>query len=284
MHVFLTGASGYVGHALLTRLAADGHRVTALARSDTAADRIALAGGEVRRGDLGDSNVLRAAAADADVVVHTAIDYTDPGMGDLDAAALDALLGHGAFVYTSTTLVYGDTGDRPATEDAPVANKALQPYKVDGERRVLATGGVVLRAALVYGRGGSTMINGLLASARATGASTYIGDGANAWSTVHVDDLVDLYLRVLAQPPAPQVLNAAGDAVTMAAIAAAVGRATGTPAVSVALEQAREAMGPFADQLTREMVVDSSRAAELLGWKPQAPGLVDDLTTGSYAT
>ncbi|MET1075026.1 MAG: NAD-dependent epimerase/dehydratase family protein, partial [Umezawaea sp.] len=257
---------------------------SALARSDAAAGRVGRAGAEAVRGDLADLAALRTAAADADAVVHTAVDYTAPDMGPLEDKALDAMLGRGRFVYTSTTLVYGDTGDRRATEDAPVAADCLQPFKVDGERRVLAEGGLVLRPGLVFGNGGSSMIGGMLAGARESGAATCVGDGANAWSAVHVDDLVELYALVLARPLEAQVLNAAAyPAPTMAELAAAVGEVTGTPAVSIPVERAREGMGPFADQLTRSLVVDSSRATALLGWRPQGPGLLEDITTGSYA-
>ncbi len=216
--------------------------------------------------------------------MHTAVDYTDPDMGPLEEKALDALLGHGRVVYTSSTLVYGDTGDRRATEDAPVAADGVQPFKVDGERRVLAEGGLVLRPGLVFGDGGSSMIGGMLAGARESGTSTYVGDGANAWSAVHVGDLVELYALVLARPLEGVVLNAvAHPAPTMLELATAVGEATGTPAVSVPVERARETMGAFADQLTRSLVVDSSRATALVGWRPQGPGLLEDITTGSYA-
>ncbi|WNV86045.1 NAD-dependent epimerase/dehydratase family protein [Umezawaea sp. Da 62-37] len=284
MHVFLTGGSGYVGRALLTRLVADGHRVTALARSDAAAGLVGRAGAEVVRGDLTDLAVLRVSAVGADAVVHTAVDYTDPDMGPLEEKALDAMLGHGRFVYTSSTLVYGDTGDRRATEDTPVAADGVQPFKVDGERRVLAEGGLVLRPGLVFGDGGSSMIGGMLAGARESGAATYVGDGANAWSAVHVRDLVELYALVLTRPVETGVLNAvAHPAPTMLELATAVGQVTGTPAVSIPVERARETMGPFADQLTRPLVADSSRATALVGWRPQGPGLLEDVTTGSYA-
>lgn len=284
MHVFITGASGYAGGAIAGRAVAAGHRVTALARTDAAAATVHALGAEPVRGDLADGRVLQAAAGRADAIVHAAVDYADPGFGRLDGLALDALLAADTpIVGLSTTLVHGDTGPEPVDESRPADPACLQPFKVEAEARVLAAGGTAIRPGLVHGRGGNLTLNGMLAAAIEHGAATYIGDGAARWSCVHVDDLADLTLAALERPLAGETLHAAAaDAPSMREIAEAVGALAGAPVVSVTLEEATAAMGPFAVAFTCDLVVDSGRAEALLGWAPRRPGLLDDLRAGSY--
>ncbi len=300
MHVFLTGASGYVGGVITEHLVASGHQVTALARSTEAAATASSRGAAVRRGSLSDLDVLQQAASRADAVVHAAVDYSDPTVQDAESAALKAMLeglGRGRpFVYTSTGLVYPATS-QPATgearhtafdEETPLdPDSTPQPWKIRGERQVLddpTVAGVVVRAALVHGRGGSALPLGMIAAARANGAATYIGAGENRWSTVQVDDLARLYLRVLDQPPAGKALNAAEPTpASMREIAEAVATVAGTPAVSVTLQDAVAAIGPFAHLLTTDQILDPGRAERLLGWRSTGPGIIEDLSAGSYA-
>jgi nucleoside-diphosphate-sugar epimerase len=173
-------------------------------------------------------------------------------------------------------------------EDTPVVpEQSPQPYKVLGEQQVLAAEGpavTVVRAALVYGRGGSGLLQGMIAGARDRGAATYIGEGSNDWSSVHVDDLARLYLAALTRAEGHLVVNAASRTRTsMRAIAEAVAEITGAQPVSISLEQAQQALGPFAAVLTRSAPLDASRAGKVLGWEPIEATLVDDLRTGSYA-
>lgn len=292
MRILITGASGYVGGVVTEHLVKAGHEVAALARSDRARERVEGLGAKAVPGSLRDLDVLRGAAAAADAVVHAAVDYTNPEMGDIERDALTALLGGlpggGAFVYTSTGLVYPDRQGETVDEDHPVAPETSpQPYKVLGERQVLAAGhvaGTVIRAALVYGRGGSGLLRGLIAAGRQNGVVPYVGDGANEWSSVHVDDLAALYVAAIESPRPGAVVNAASPERTpFRRISEAVAELTGARAVSLTPEQAVAAMGPAAGALTRSSPLDASRARRLFGWDPVGPGLLEDLTTGSYA-
>ncbi|MEV4456412.1 NAD-dependent epimerase/dehydratase family protein [Microbispora sp. NPDC049633] len=302
MRIFITGASGYVGAVVAEHLVGAGHEVAALARSDEARERVEGLGAKAVPGSLRDLDVLRGAAAAAEAVVHTAVDYADPDMGDIERDTLGALLGGlndgGAFVYTSTGLVYPDRQGATVDEDHPVTPETSpQPYKVLGERQVLTAGhvaGTVIRAALVYGRGGSGLLRGLIGAGRRNGMVPYIGDGANEWSSVHVDDLAELYVAALERrEPGAAGNEVAGNGVVVNAasaertpirrIAEAVAGLTGARAVSLTLEQAVAAMGPAVAALTRSSPMDASRARRLFGWAPQRPGLIEELTTGSYA-
>jgi nucleoside-diphosphate-sugar epimerase len=287
--VFITGAGGYVGGAVTERLIAAGHTVTALARSDAAAAAVEKLGAAALRGALTDTDVLHRAAVDAAAVVHTAIDYGDPDFHEQERVALDALLDAGAgtrLVYTSTTFAHGDTGPEPVSEDH-VGDPDFQPFKVTGERRVLESTdvvGTVVRPGSVYGRGGG-LATRLVAAARAQGVSTYVGDGSARWSQVHVDDLADLYVRILGADGPGGVLHAVEEAApSMREIAEAVGRNVGVPARSITVEQAAQALGPFAVQLTRNLWVTPSRARAGLGWNPTSQGLLHDIEHGSYRT
>lgn len=287
MHIFITGASGYVGGVVAENLVRAGHRVSALARSDAAEERVAALGAVPVRGALGDARVLREAAASADTVIHTAVDYTDPGMREVEEAALDAFLDAGRpLIYTSTGLVYPDGRGKPVTEDAPTEPDASspQPWKALGERQALEAGtATVIRAGLVHGRGGSGLLEGMFASARQNGVTAYIEDGANEWSSVHVDDLAALYAAAVAGARGRTVVNAASRTTTaMRAIAEAVAEKAGAKAVSLTREQGRELLGPFADVLTRSTPLDPSRAESLFGWRATGPSLLEDIRSGSY--
>ncbi|XVU23199.1 NAD-dependent epimerase/dehydratase family protein [Actinoplanes sp. CA-054009] len=277
MDVFLTGGSGYVGGVVLERLVAAGHRVEALARSERAAARVAELGAEPVRGDLSDLGVLKEAAERADAVVHTAVDYEDPKMADIEGAALGAMLVGKPFVYTSTGLVYGE-GQRG--EDDPVdVGTSAQPHKVLGERAVLAAGGTVLRVPLVHGRGGSGLIQGLMGAGRTQKVVPFIGDGKQVWSAVHVDDLADLFVLALGKPQPGRIFNAApGDTFEIGQLARLIAERTGAAAVSLTLQQAPPQLGVLA----RSGGMDGVRARETFGWAPSGPSLLDDVRGEAY--
>ncbi len=302
MHVFLTGATGYVGRHVATALTTAGHTVTGLARTDHAELSLRAAGHRVHRGDLTDSASLRTGVTAADAVVHTAVDLAD---GDFsvtfarDRAATEVLLDAVAdsdrpLIYTGGTGVYGDTGDRVVTETDEPAATGMSAERVAIERLVLdaaarGTRTLVLRPAMVHGDGGSMVVSTLVAAARTAGVAGYVGDGSARWSFVHVAALADLYRRALERlavgPIAQPLVNAAaGPSVSMRALAAAIGAGQGAPTESWSLERTREHQGFVADGSTTSMQVSGRRAVTDYGWDPVAwPSVLEDLAIGSYA-
>ncbi|HLM67423.1 MAG TPA: NAD-dependent epimerase/dehydratase family protein, partial [Longimicrobium sp.] len=237
MRVFVTGATGYVGSAVVDALRAAGHDVVGLARSDEAARRLEAAGCTVLRGSLADTDVLARGARDADAAIHAgATGAADQAEVDTAAvhAMLDALAGSGKpFVYTSGIWVLGPTGGAVADEDAPANAAAIVAWRAGIERTVADAAArgirsVVLRPGVVYGRGGGTP-GGFVASGRKKGVVRYVGDGAQRWPMVHVDDLAELYVLALAAP-AGTVLNAAGPSLPAREVAEAAARAAGARA------------------------------------------------------
>jgi nucleoside-diphosphate-sugar epimerase len=298
MKVFLTGGTGYLGTVLVEHMVAAGHDVVALARSDAGADRLRRAGATPVAGALADTGVLADAAAAADAVVHAAVDYAmTEESAAVELAAVAALLAGASsgtasgttpkpFVFTSTGLVYGFDEHQDTSEDAVLPEVGAQPVKAAAERLVLVEAGVtgiVVRAGLLFGRGGSGLVVGLIESARRTGTSIYVGDGRNTWLPVHVDDLADLYVSALERPVAG-VVNAVGSVpFTFRALAEAIGDLTGTPVASVPLEVAEQTMGPMARVLTTTSRLNAAKAAATFGWAPAPRSLVDDVRSGSYA-
>lgn len=285
MHIFMTGASGYLGGAVAEHLIKAGHEVSALARSDASEARITALGAKAVRGDLTSRSVLREAAAASDTVVHTAVDYMNPHMREMEEAALDAFLSAAKpIVYTSTGLVYPDTAGKPVTEDTPTDPNTSQPWKVLGERQALqAENATVIRAALIYGRGGSGLLEGMFASARQNGVTAYVEDGANEWSSVHINDLAALYAAAVAHPSGRTIVNAATRTTTpMRDIATAVAETAGAKAISLTRAEARDLLGPFADVLTSSSPLDPTRAETHYNWHPTGSTLLNDIRTGSY--
>lgn len=296
MKVFVTGASGHVGSALVPELLHNGHAVVGLARSDASAAALEAAGAEVHRGDLSDPDGLAAVAADADGVIHLAYDHAAMARGAMDEAlALDraAIEAMGdalkdtdkPFVGTSGTLmlaVGGVTG-RPGTEDDVFGDVG---HRVDNENAVANLADRGVRASVVrlpptvhsdLDRHGFVPM--LIALAREKGVSGYIGDGANRWPAGHTLDAARVYRLALESAPARARLHPVGDeGVPFKAIAEAIGAGAGVPAASVEPE-ALGFLGFFA-------ALDSPATAEktkaLLGWEPEHPTLLEDLAQDHY--
>jgi nucleoside-diphosphate-sugar epimerase len=285
MQLFVTGGSGYLGGAVVERLVSAGHEVHALGRSETAIAKVEALGALAVPGSLGDLALLERSAGRADTVVHLAVDYFGDDARRIEEAALATMLKAGKpFVYSSTGQVYPDTGGRPVDETEPVdPATAMQPNKVLGERQVLDRGdSTVIRAGLVYGRGGTRLVQSMLAAARTNGYAPYVGDGSNHWGVIHVDDLSQLY-RLAVEAPSPGVYNAASaEYPTMRSMVEAIAANAGVEARSITLADAVAVYGPFAYGLVRSTPMLTAKARSAYAWEATGVGLVDDVMRGSY--
>ncbi|MFI5912015.1 SDR family oxidoreductase [Dactylosporangium sp. NPDC051541] len=301
MHVFVTGASGWVGRGLVPELLTAGHTVTGLARSATAAAALRAAGAEVRAGSLDDLDVLRDAAVAADGVVHLAFKHDIAFSGDFagataaDRAAIEAfgaaLAGTGKpFVLASGILgVLGLPPGTVATEDdghpgPPVANE-----RVANAHFTLALADRGVRASVVrlppatHGDGDNGFIPAVIDLARQRGAAAYVGDGANRWPAVHRDDAARLFRLALESAPPGAVLHAVADeGVPIRAVAERIAARLGVPARSVTAEQIGEYVGFLAGFWGVDGPATAKVTRDRLGWTPTGPGLLADLEHGTY--
>ena len=289
MHVFLTGATGYLGGAVAGALREAGHEVSGLARSPDAAEKLRSAGVRPTPGGLHDLPALAKAARAADGVIHAA-NTNDAEAGSADAAAVSAMLlalaGSGKpFVYTSGVWVYGDTGGVVADEKTALSPAPIVVWRPAVEEAVLGSvargvRAIVIRPGLVYGRGGG--IPGMLVrSARETGTARFVGDGRNHWPVVDLDDLAALYVLALERAPAGTVLVAVTESQPVADIARAAseGAGAGGRTAPWPLAEARQSLGSLADALVLDQRASGARA-RTLGWQPRAPGILETLRSG----
>ena len=293
MEVFLTGATGYIGTSVADALQKAGHKVTGLARTPEKAKQIEARGVRACPGDLLKPETVAAPARAAEGVIHTA-NTNDANSAQADAAAVRAILesleGSGKpFVYTSGVWVLGSTGSKVADERTPLNPTPLVAHRPAIEQEVLGykdrgVRAIVIRPALVYGRGGS--IPKMIAqSARETGAARYVGDGENRWPFVDVNDLAQLYVLALEKaPPGSLYLAAHGPSyrVLEVAEAASIGAGANGKTQATPLDEARKTMHAFADALVLDQQVSGEKAKKELGWSPRAGSVLDDLKTGSY--
>jgi nucleoside-diphosphate-sugar epimerase len=292
MQVFVTGATGYIGSAVAVALRKAGHTVVGLARSEDQMHVLAAKGLGGHRGDLRDLSSLAEGARHADAVIHAALPATADAP-QVDRAAVQAILDelnqfNRPFIYTSGCWVLGNTGDRVADEDTPLAPIPLVAWRPAVEQLVLDAArhgvqGIVLRPAMVYG-GGDGLVGTFVESARRQGAARVVGDGRNRWTFVHVDDLADLYVRALGAASGTLLFGAHGPALQVRDVAEAASRAAGAGGKIeiVPLEEARKTMGPMADGLALDQQVSGERAVRLLGWRPQAPTVLENVVDTYY--
>jgi nucleoside-diphosphate-sugar epimerase len=295
MRVLVTGASGFIGAAIVPELGGAGHQVVGLARSDASAAALAAAGAEVHRGALDDLDSLRSGAAACDGVIHTAYihDFANlEASAHTDLRAVEtlgaAIEGTGRpFVVTSGTLVL--TPGRLRTErDAPDPRSAGS-HRIASEQATLALAARGVRASVlrlppsVHGDGDHGFVPFLIAVARDKGVSGYIGDGSSRWPAVHRLDAATLFRLALEAAPAGSVLHgAAEEGVPVRAIAEVIGRQLDLPVVAVALEDADEHFGWLAPFLASDVPVSSALTRELVEWRPTHRGLIEDLGEAHY--
>ena len=292
MHVFVTGATGFVGSAIVQELLSHGHRVTGLARSDAAAQALAAAGAAAHRGSLDDPGSLRRGAEQADAVIHTAFNHdftrfaasceddrrTITALGDALAASARRLV-----VTSGTALVAGGLlateADMPHDAHPRVASE--QAAAALAERGVHVS--VVRLPPSVHGVGDQGFVPLLIALARQKGLAACVGDGSNRWPAVHRRDAAALFRRVAeAGRPGARYHGSAETGVPFAEITAVIGRRLGLPVQGLAGDDAAAHFGWFRNFAALDNPCSSEQTQQELGWQPQHAGLLADLDQPAY--
>lgn len=291
MRVFLTGATGFVGSAIVRELITSGHQVLGLARSDTGAETLASMGAEVHRGSLENPESLRDGARKADAVIHTAFNHDFSRFAENCADDRRAIEAIGAVLEGSRRPMLVTTGlallapGRIATE----ADKASPDFPRVSETAAaaVASRGVCIStvrlAPSTHGAGDHGFVPHLIGLAREKGVAAYIGDGNNRWPGVHRLDAARLYRLALEQGVESGPYHAVDDeGVSFKAIAEVIGRRLGVPVVSKTPEEASEHFGWFARFAGMDIPSSSARTRSALGWNPEQPGLIADLDQPHY--
>jgi nucleoside-diphosphate-sugar epimerase len=303
MKVFVTGASGWIGSAIVPELLGAGHQVVGLARSDASAEKLQASGAAVYRGSLDDPEGLARAAADSDGVIHMAFQHEVAFSGDFPAAAaadrraVEAMgnaLAHSNRPFVLASGVAGLTPGRPATENAglvPSAEQRANPATLRHATALLTLSlrGIGVRSSVlrlaptVHGDGDNGFVAALVAMARQHGAAGYVGDGENRWPAVHRTDAARVARLALESAPAGSVIHAvAEEGVPFRDIAEAIAKGLGIPAASVAPADAGEHFGFLGHFVSMDTPASSAITRELLGWQPTGPTLLEDLAADHY--
>ena len=292
MRVFVTGATGFIGFAIVKELVGAGHQVLGMTRSDAGAKSLGDAGAQAHRGDLEDLESLRSGVAAADAVIHTAFRHDWSRFAEaceLDKCAIETigaeLLGSGRPFIVSSGV--GVAQGRAATEDDPPLSSPSLPRVSEVTAVALWERGVnaiVMRLPQVHDTVKQGLVTPLIAVARAKGVSAYIGDGQNRWPAAHVSDVARLYLLALEKGTAGARYHAvAEEGVPLKDIATAIGRGLNVPVISVAQEQAQEHFGFLGFFAGRDAHISSAQTRAKLGWNPIGPSLLTDLGNMRYS-
>jgi len=292
MRVFVTGATGFIGSAIVRELIDAGHQVLGLARSDAGAKSLAATGAKVHRGDVEDLDSLRSGVAASDGVIHTAFihDFSKfEANCEIDKRAIEALGTALAgsdrpLIVTSGTAIAFTPGRLTTEEDAPnspiprvASEKAADSVAAQGVRVL------VMRLPQVHDPVKQGLISYMIDVARQKGVSAYVGDGHNRWPAVHRLDAAHLYRLALEKGSARARYNAvAEEGIPLREIAEVVGRGLKVPVVSKSAEEAGEHFGWLAHFVGADVPASSALTQQRLGWRPKGPGLIADLNAMKY--
>ncbi|OIJ64455.1 SDR family oxidoreductase [Streptomyces mangrovisoli] len=299
MRIFVTGASGWLGSAVVPELIGAGHHVVGLARSDASASALGAAGADVVRGTIDELDVLRDTAAASDGVIHLAFKHDIAFSGDFQGAvdadrrAVDTfgevLAGSDRPLVIASGLLGLKPGQTATEQDMPAVDGSPMSGRAATAEAVLALASRGVRASVVrlsptcHGEGDNGFMATLVATARAKGVSAHIGDGANRWPAVHRLDAARLFHLAVEKAPAGTVLHGcAEDGVPLREVAEVIGRRLGVPVTSVAPEDAAAHFTWLAGPLSLDAPATSIATRELLDWEPTRPGLLADLEEGHY--
>lgn len=303
MKIFVTGASGWIGSAVVPELLAAGHEVVGLARSEESAQRLEEAGALVQRGDLDDPDGLAEAAADADGVIHLAFQHEVAFSGDFATAAaadrraveaMGAALAGSDRPFVLASGMIGLASGRPGTEDDGLVPSAAVRASPAGRRAAtalfaLSLAGTGVRSSVlrfpptVHGDGDNGFMAVLVGIARQRGVAGYVGDGTSRWPAVHRSDAARLARLAVEAAPAGSVLHAVADeGVPFLQIAGAMARHLGVPTGSVPPAEADEHFSFLGRFVALDSPATATMTRELLGWEPTGPSLLDDLNQDHY--
>jgi nucleoside-diphosphate-sugar epimerase len=295
MRIFLSGATGFIGSAIVPELINAGHQVLGLTRSDAGAQSLAAAGAEVHRGALEDLESLRSGAAQSDGVIHCAFDHDFLNFVancEKDRRAIGALGAALAgsdrpLVITSGTGMGNTVHGQPAAEDAFHADNPHPRKASELAGAVMLEAGInvsVMRLPQVHDTVKQGLITQAVAIAREKGVSAYVGDGSNRWPAAHVLDVARLYRLALEKRQAGARYHAvAEEGIAVREIAEVLGRGLKVPVVAMSPEQAAGHFGWLAPFAGMDIPASSAQTQKRLGWHPTGPGLIADLENMRYA-